>query len=384
MLLGTLLSYLDRQVLALLSPTILRETHMTAQQYGEVVSFFSFAYMLSTPVWGMLMDRIGLRLGMLFSILIWSVSSAAHSLVSTFAGFAAARGALGIGEGSMFPGGFRTAQDSLPPDKRARGVGIAYSGSSLGTIAAPILITPIALHYGWRPAFWVTPAAAVLWMIVFRLTVNPERFAYRVEKAAGEKAVFPNPLEKRFWSLVVSYAMGALPVGAITYMAALYLSRAFGLSQKQLGLVLWIPPAGLEAGYFFWGWVSDRFARDNPRPLWLFALLSALALPCGAMAWFPSTAGTLALLTLTMFASAGFILVALRTGAMAYPKTQQGLAAGIASSSWSALVALFLPGLGYLFDAHRYSDAFVIVAFVPMAGTVLWWLLGQPKDQMPR
>src|SRR5205807_1678699 len=80
------------------------------------------------------------------------------------------------------------------------------------------------------------------------------------------KLKFPSPLESRFWSLVASYALGALPVGAISYLAALYLSRAFGLTIKQLGFVLWIPPAGLELGYFFWGWVSDRFAPSILRP----------------------------------------------------------------------------------------------------------------------
>jgi ACS family hexuronate transporter-like MFS transporter len=358
MALGTLLSFLDRQVLALLSPLILRDTHMSGQDYGVVVSFFSFAYMLSTPIWGSLLDRIGLRLGLTISIAIWAVASASHSLVFTFWGFALARAALGLGEGSMFPAGFRTATDSLPPDKQARGVGIA-------------------LAYGWRTAFLVTPLAAVVWWIVFRLTVNPDKFAFQTVHAT--KLSFPNVRERRFWSLVASYAMGALPVGAITYLAALYLSRAFGMSQKEIGMVLWIPPAGLEAGYFFWGWVSDRFAHDNPRPLWLFALLSVLTLPCAAISFFPSAAAALALLTVTMFGSAGFIIVSLRTGAMAYPKAQQGMAAGIASSSWSALVALLLPFLGHLFDAHLYSRAFVLVAFAPMVGTLLWAALTRPK-----
>jgi ACS family hexuronate transporter-like MFS transporter len=377
MALGTLLSFLDRQVLALLSPLILRDTHMSGQDYGVVVSFFSFAYMLSTPIWGSLLDRIGLRLGLTISIAIWAAASASHSLVFTFWGFALARAALGLGEGSMFPAGFRTATDSLPPDKQARGVGIAYSGSSLGTIAAPLLISPIALAYGWRTAFLVTPLAAILWWIVFRLTVNPDEFAFQTVHAT--KLSFPNVRERRFWSLVASYAMGALPVGAITYLAALYLSRAFGMSQKEIGMVLWIPPAGLEAGYFFWGWVSDRFAHDNPRPLWLFALLSVLTLPCAAISFFPTAAAALALLTVTMFGSAGFIIVSLRTGAMAYPRAQQGMAAGIASSSWSALVALLLPFLGHLFDAHLYSRAFVLVAFTPMLGTFLWATLTRVK-----
>ena len=372
MMLGTVLSYMDRQVLALLSPMILRDTHMSAQNYGEVVSAFSFAYMFATPVWGAILDRIGLRPGMTISIAIWTVSSAAHSLISSFFGFAAARGALGIGEGATFPGGFRAAMESLPPAKQARGVAIAYSGSSLGTILAPLLLTPVALAWGWRRAFWVTPAAALIWLVIWRLTVDPSRFPQR---SATKKISFPSMRERRFWSLVTSYAFGALPVGAITYMVALYLSRAFGLTQRQIGFVLWIPPLGLETGYFFWGWISDRFAHDNPRPAWLFALLAVLSLPGAATGWFHSASAAVALLTVTMFASAGFILVALRTGAMAYPKEQQGMAAGIASSSYSAMVALMLPLCGHLFDAHLYSRAFVIVAFIPAIGTSIWWWL---------
>ena len=65
----------------------------------------------------------------------------------SFLGFAVARAVLGIGEGSIFPGGFRTALDSLTVDKQARGIALAYSGSSLGSILAPIILTPVALLY---------------------------------------------------------------------------------------------------------------------------------------------------------------------------------------------------------------------------------------------
>src|SRR5215471_865608 len=189
MMLGTVLAYLDRQVLALLSPLILAETHMSAQAYTETISAFSFAYMFSTFIWGPVLDRIGLRMGMLISLSIWMVASASHSLVSTFLGFALARAVLGIGEGSMFPGGFRVAMDSLPPAKQARGIALAYSGSSIGSILAPLIFTPIAAAWGWRPSFLLTPALALIWLIVWRTTVNPANFRHNLK--AG-KLKFPS------------------------------------------------------------------------------------------------------------------------------------------------------------------------------------------------
>jgi MFS transporter, ACS family, hexuronate transporter len=373
MMLGTLLSYVDRASLALLSPMFLSSTHMTARDYSWCISAFSFAYMFSALAWGSILDRIGLRLGMIISVIIWMVSSAAHAIVGSFAGFAAARGALGVGEGSIFPGGFRTALDSLPTDKQARGIALAYSGSSLGSIAAPIILTPIAILYGWRIAFLVTPALALLWLITWTTTVDPAKFPNKSRTA--QKMAFPNFTERRLWSLVSSYALGALPVGAITYMTPLYLSRAFGLTPAQLGFVLWIPPAGLEAGYFFWGWVSDRFERASPRPVWLFVTMALLVLPLATVHSFNSAPLAIAVLTFSLFAAGGLVVVTLRTGALAYPADQRSMAAGISSSSFSAAVAITLPILGSLFDRQLYTAAFGLVALLPIVGTTIWWLL---------
>jgi MFS transporter, ACS family, hexuronate transporter len=381
MMLGTLLSYVDRASLALLSPMFLSATHMTAQDYSWCISAFSFAYMFSAFGWGSILDRIGLRLGMTISLFIWMISSASHALVGSFLGFAVARAALGIGEGSIFPGGFRTALDSLPVDKQARGIALAYSGSSLGSIVAPILLTPIAIHYGWRIAFLVTPALALLWLITWNTTVDPSTFPNRSRTA--QRLVFPNMGERRFWSLVASYALGALPVGAIIYMTPLYLSRAFGLTPAELGFVLWIPPAGLETGYFFWGWIADRYERASPRPVWLIVLMALLVLPLAAVHLFHSAPIAVVLLTFSLFASGGLVVVTLRTGALAYPHDQRSMAAGIASSSFSAAVALTLPICGHLFDGQLYTQAFGLIALLPIVGAAIWWLFPvHPADDI--
>jgi ACS family hexuronate transporter-like MFS transporter len=52
MMLVSVISYIDRNTLALLAPTILRDLRLTAEQYGMVISAFSIAYMLGNPVWG--------------------------------------------------------------------------------------------------------------------------------------------------------------------------------------------------------------------------------------------------------------------------------------------------------------------------------------------
>jgi ACS family hexuronate transporter-like MFS transporter len=49
MMLVSTISYIDRNTLALLAPTILRDTHLSNEQYGFIISAFSVAYMLGNP-----------------------------------------------------------------------------------------------------------------------------------------------------------------------------------------------------------------------------------------------------------------------------------------------------------------------------------------------
>ena len=91
MLMVSFISYLDRNTLAVLAPTILKETHLNNEQYGFIISAFSIAYMLGNPVWGFLLDRIGLRRGMTASVFLWTIASTLHAFVTGLPGFAVAR-----------------------------------------------------------------------------------------------------------------------------------------------------------------------------------------------------------------------------------------------------------------------------------------------------
>ena len=108
MMLVSVLSYIDRNTLALLAPTILKDTHLSVTAYGWVVSAYSILFTIGNPLWGKLLDHIGLRRGMSVAVSLWTLASASHAFAGGFAGFAAVRAALGLGEGAASPGGLRT------------------------------------------------------------------------------------------------------------------------------------------------------------------------------------------------------------------------------------------------------------------------------------
>lgn len=365
------LSYLDRQMLAVLSPMILRDTNLSTTAYATIISFFSIAYMLGNPVWGVVLDRIGLRRGMSFSVGLWTAASAAHAGLTGFWGFGLARALLGFGEGATFPGGLRTATDTLPPEKRSRGIALTYSGGSLGAVLTPLIVTPLALRYGWRAAFILTGVVGTAWVFWWR------RLMKRAPQSTNRTSVLPRVTEPRFWALVCGYGLGALPL----YLAPIHLTKVLGLTQAQLGRVLWIPPLGWEIGYFFWGWVADRYAATEPRPMRLILLLMVGSLPLALTSGTHNVPLVLGLLFLAMFVAAGYVVFALRYGAMSYPREHTALVAGIGAGSWSALVALVMPILGRLFDQGQYHLIFLIVSLAPVAGTVGWWFFSQRASQ---
>ena len=380
MMLVSVISYIDRNTLALLAPTILRDTHMSAEQYGFIVSAFSIAYMLGNPVWGLILDRVGTRRGMLASVTVWTLASVSHAFAAGFGGFAAARAVLGFGEGATFPGSMRTATQTLPVAQRSRGIALSYSGGSLGAIITPLIVTPLALAFGWRAAFWFTGAVGAMWLLHWvGLSRRPElsRTTPVVTLASAEGAAL-KWTQPRVWAFVAAYALGALPLGFVLNDAALYLSAGLHKSQREIGAVLWLPPLGWEVGYFFWGWATDRFMRSGADVKALrktFVLLTVLSLSLAVVPYLTSFAAVMLLMFFTMFLAAGFIIGSLAYANSYYPLRNAGLIAGLGAGSWSAMVALVMPGMGRLFDLRLYGLAFLIASLFPVVSLALWLLL---------
>lgn len=376
MMLANLLSYVDRQVLAVLSPTILHDTGLTAEAYARALAAFSILYMIGNPLWGSLLDFIGLRKGMFAAVSLRAVASTAHAWMSGFWGFAAARSVLGFGEGSAFPGALKAAAESLPPNRQSRGTAIGYSGASLGAILTPLMITPIALRFGWRSAFLVTGAMSVCWLLMWAVIGRPPFMAdYKSESL---KITWPDFRERRLWLVVSSFGLGAVALGVVSYFSPLYLNRALGLSQKQLGEVLWIPLVGWEAGYYFWGWIADLYVTPDKRPAWLFCLLAVLALPSAFITATGSLAIALALMFWATFVADGFVVLSLRVGSHLYPRNQTALVGGIGSGSWSAVLAGVQFVYGTWVDRGWFSAMWISMALLPTCGTLIWLWLSRP------
>jgi ACS family hexuronate transporter-like MFS transporter len=118
---------------------------------------------------GLIIDKIGTKLGYALSLLIWSFASIGHAFASSTLGFLVARGVLGFSEAGNFPAAIKTVAEWFPKKERALAAGIFNSGTNVGAILAPLTVPLIAMKWGWQWAFIITGAIGLIWLLFWWL-----------------------------------------------------------------------------------------------------------------------------------------------------------------------------------------------------------------------
>src|SRR5215813_620392 len=94
--LSTIINYIDRQTLSLLAPFLKLEYHWTNTDYANILIGFRVGYSIGQTILGRLMDRIGTRRGLSFTVLAYSLVAMATSLARGFYSFITFRSFLGL------------------------------------------------------------------------------------------------------------------------------------------------------------------------------------------------------------------------------------------------------------------------------------------------
>src|ERR1044072_6914893 len=276
--LATLINYIDRLTISVLSPVITHDLHLTNTEFGGIVSWFLLAYTISQGLSGKLYDRVGTKLGFVCSIIVWSVAAMAHALARGLASFSVFRFVLGLGVAGKWPGAGKTVAEWFPIRQRAFGMAIFNSGAAIGSVIAPPLIVWLSLAYGWRTTFIATGALGFIWLALWvGLYERPERHRWLSDKeraliregreadGQSERAAAPKWLEllryRQVWAIVLSRFLTD-PVWWL-YISWLpkYLADARGFSLTKIGLFAWVPYVAADAGSLTGGWLSGHLIK---------------------------------------------------------------------------------------------------------------------------
>jgi ACS family hexuronate transporter-like MFS transporter len=229
--LATVLTYLDRQTLSLCAPMISDEFKLSNEQYGQLVAAFRGAYALTHIPAGWLADRFSVRAIYPLAVGLWSLAGAAGAFILSARQLFATRLALGIGEAFNWPCASRIVANTLPSNERGLGSGIFNSGAAIGSLLAPLIVTPIALRFGWRWAFFTIGAAGAFWIFLWMIFTRRgdvadslSRNASRQENASLTSAASipfadsgkSQPEAPRFYQLLARPSFWMLLIVAVT------------------------------------------------------------------------------------------------------------------------------------------------------------------------
>jgi len=202
---ATTINYMDRQVIGYLKPLFSLPVAQGGLGWSDtdfsfVTSCFVAFYALVTFFAGFIIDKIGTKLGLALSLIVWSL----FGILNAFAGslavvHAAIRSLFGIGEAGNFPASIKTVAEWFPKKERALATGIFNSGSNVGAMIAS-LVVPFIVYYsldgketiriwfggaiqGWQMAFILTGLVGLIWLIFWFLLYSTPSKHKKLAKA---------------------------------------------------------------------------------------------------------------------------------------------------------------------------------------------------------
>jgi len=191
--LSTTVNYMDRQVISYLKPFFCASSGTggfgwTNSDFANLTSAFTFFYAGMTLGAGWVIDKIGTKLGLALSLIIWSICGIANAFVGGLVtAHMAIRSAFAVGEAGNFPASIKTVAEWFPKRERALATAIFNAGSNAGAMVAALLVPWIMIHWGdqqgWKIAFIITGVLGFPWLIFWFWLYNTPSQHPKLSKA---------------------------------------------------------------------------------------------------------------------------------------------------------------------------------------------------------
>ena len=254
--LATVLNYVDRQVFSILAPDLQQDIGWSELDYSRIVNAFQLAYALSLLGVGGLLDRIGAKLGLAWSMVLWSLAAAGHALAHTPLGFGVARFALGVTEAANFPAGLKAITEWFPAQERALVTGLFNSGVALGIVCASIGVPLLAGAFGWRATFVVTAALGLCWLPFWLAS-----YGARAPAAAQARVRVPRWREllryRQTWAYAITKSLGDPIWWFYLFWLPKYLAAEFDVRGTAVIPYLTAVYVAADVGCLGAGWLSS-------------------------------------------------------------------------------------------------------------------------------
>ena len=280
LLLASISSNIDRQILSLLVVPIRRDLGLTLTQYGSLVGlpFAIFFSVMGLPI-ARAADRGNRRNIITGGIALWSLATAACALAGTFWRLLLARIGVGVGEAALQPPAASLLADYFPRDRLGGAMGVysmgIFVGSGLAYFIGGWIVGLVSAQESWtlpligaiRP--WQTvfavvgaPGLVVAMLIAFTVREPARRGTARTGVPLAALTAYVRANAQTFTTLCFGFALSATVNYGIAAWLALFLVQKHGWAVSRAGMVQGSLTMTVGAlGVVLGGRLADRLTR---------------------------------------------------------------------------------------------------------------------------
>lgn len=336
-------------VTAGLIPLIGDAFSVSAAKAAQLVTAFTLAYGLGSPIVVALLPGRQQRLGLLVALVIFVVANIASALATSFVSLVVWRAVAGVGAGVYLAMGIAAAAAITAEAQRGKAIAIIMGGMASGTVLGVPISLLLAERLGWASAMWLI---AVLGFIAYAglhvklPAVPPAPMLSLVRKVA----ILKNPHAMAILGVSLLAAIASL--GMYTFIAPFMAATESGAVQSITGY-LWVWGIGGVVGSFLIGPLVDKF--NGPAitlAIMLLLFIALIALPFSA-----SVHPLLTLLPIALWGAVGWALQVPQNNELVRTRQAHGdgnlavalnesalyLGSALGAASGGMLLALHLP-----------------------------------------
>lgn len=267
-----LLNYLDRQMLASMKDSVMRDIPSITleENWGRMLGQFKWVYAVFSLLGGYLADRFSRRSTICTSLFVWSAVTWMTGRVTTYNELLIVRSLMGISEAFYMPAALALIADYHTGHTRSRAIGLhqmaIYCGVILGGFGGYVADDP---SLGWRFAFTSCGIFGMIYSLPLLLILRDAstlKESTDVPKTSARRAAVELFTNFSFILLVLYFTLPALAGWVVRDWMPAILKQQFGIGQGHAGVaatLYW--QAAAIVGALIGGWLADRWVERNNR-----------------------------------------------------------------------------------------------------------------------
>lgn len=287
--LASAISYVDRQVVAIVADAMKADLGVGDAQIGLLYGIFAVFYAIAALPLALMADRYSRKHIIAAGIFVWSLMTIACGLTRSFWAVLAARIGVGVGEATLVPATNSLVSDYFPRDRIPLALSVFQTGAIIGTGLAfvvvgmvlafveqrPLPVLPIVGELApWQQTFIYVGAPGILLAAVMLLIREPVRRLVLDPITGSSQASFAQirAFYRRNAATFVLHHLGFLSFAlmgfAFVFWTVPFFSRVHGLAPAHAAQIFgWIflvcAPFGAVWAGLLAGWLNRRGRQDG-------------------------------------------------------------------------------------------------------------------------